>query len=125
MNFNWEEYADLARKLRLEKDEASLRSAVSRVYYSALNQARVTLQQRGINIDVYGANSHDKIWREYLTRGKTSKAIWRNGKELHENRIKADYHDEIPDLQALVTASFNVAERVFTYLSQIRNYPNF
>jgi uncharacterized protein (UPF0332 family) len=121
MSFNWEEYYNLAKELKGRSDEASLRTAISRIYYSAYHQARVHLQQRGIVVDTSGAYSHDRIWREYLGQGVTSGAVCRYGKDLHTKRIKADYDDEIGNLKELVDDSFAIAQKVFNYLSKIKN----
>lgn len=40
MNFDWEEYFNLAKELAGTTEEAKLRSAVSRAYYSAFCLAR-------------------------------------------------------------------------------------
>jgi uncharacterized protein (UPF0332 family) len=125
MTFNWEDYHRLADDLKGRGDDAALRTAISRVYYSAYNQARIHLQQRGIALDVSGASSHERIWREYLGKSKAAGSVCRYGKDLHTKRVKADYHDEIENLKALVDDSFETAQKFFNYLAEVKAYTNF
>ena len=48
MPFDWTEYARLAEELGTRADEASLRTAISRAYYSVYHQARDYLLGEGI-----------------------------------------------------------------------------
>ena len=48
MPFDWTEYARLAEELGTRPDEASLRTAISRAYYSVYHQARDYLLAEGI-----------------------------------------------------------------------------
>ncbi len=45
--------------------------------------------------------------------------IGKKGKELHENRIKADYEDEIKKLNDLVEDSFLVADEILAILKKV------
>src|SRR5438552_14010258 len=48
MAFDWNDYARLAEELPTRKDEASLRTAISRFYYSVYHQARDYLLDKGV-----------------------------------------------------------------------------
>jgi len=50
MPFDWNTYKDLAEELRLRNDEASKRSAISRLYYSVYWKARNLLEKENPNL---------------------------------------------------------------------------
>lgn len=67
---------------------------------------------------------HSFVWRHYKGRGGTCRAIGENGNRLHENRIEADYKNEVDELDSLVEESFIFAEKILVWLNQIRNPTN-
>ena len=46
------------------------------------------------------------------------------GKSLHHNRIKADYEEEVENLDKLVAESFRTAEAILYYLEQVKDASN-
>ncbi|HUY36823.1 MAG TPA: HEPN domain-containing protein [Pirellulales bacterium] len=71
--------------------EASFRSAVSRAYYGAFHVARRLLRDLGFDIPA-GSNSHSLV-RVLLLESGHAQAVeaGRFLKDLHADRIKADY----------------------------------
>ena len=124
MSFDWNTYKDLAEKLRQNEDEASKRSAISRLYYSVFHQAKIFL------IDIenfnYSENKepHAQVWNEFINKGKTYKSIGENGKRLRNLRNDADYKDEIGRLDDVLETSFRTAKNVLTYLQQVQKNAN-
>ena len=120
MSFDWNGYYLLAVGLRNSADESSLRSAISRVYYSVYCQARNFLIDRGQIANRYD-NSHKHLWNHYRNGGRTSKSIGFNDGRLHENRKAADYENDVQKLNELVDESFQYADKILLYLNQMRN----
>jgi uncharacterized protein (UPF0332 family) len=92
MAFDWNRYYKLAEELRQKDEEAHLRSAISRVYYSVYCQARDFLKQEGILIPEVDA--HKYVWNKYRSQGKTGRALGNVGDRLHEMRKQADYNSD-------------------------------
>lgn len=124
MPFDWDNYYDLAESLRTSQEEACLRSAISRVYYSVYCQARNYMIAEWDEVIRDTDSVHSKVWRFYQSKGGTCAAIGRTGTKLLANRVDADYHDEIERLGDLVIESFRYADNVLTYLDQIQRPPS-
>lgn len=124
MPFDWNSYKNLAEDLRAKSDEASKRSAISRIYYSVFHQAKRYL----IEVEKYeyseNKESHAQVWNEFIGKGKTFKAIGENGKRLRNTRNDADYKDDILKLDDVVETSFRTANNVLTYLQQVKKNVN-
>ncbi len=117
--FDWNEFKKLAEKLKDENDEASQRTAISRLYYAIYWKARIQIVSKGYRYDRY-KSSHKQIWNEYLSKSDLdNQDIGKKGKELHEKRIKADYEDEIRKLDDLVEDSFLVADEILAVLKKV------
>ncbi len=119
MPFNWDDYKDLADELRLRDDEASKRSAISRLYYSVYWRARNLLEKENPDLYVPLDNSHATIWRKFLDKGITRKAVYRDGQRLKEYRQMADYEPEIERLEDTVEASFTLAKNIIKILDSL------
>lgn len=120
MSFDWNEYAKLAEELRERNSEASLRSAVSRIYYSIYHNARDYLLDQGVPLST-SDSSHKIVWNEYKGMGgRSCRAVGMNGDRLWDNRKKADYENEVKDIKQLVNESFLIATHILTYLEQCK-----
>lgn len=121
MPFDWSTYKNLAEDLRTNGDEASKRSAISRVYYAVFHHAKHYL----IDVENYNYSEnkepHAQVWNEFISKGKTFRAIGENGRRLRNTRNDADYRDEIVKLDDVVETSFRTANNVLTYLQQVQN----
>ena len=122
MIFDWNDFKILADKLRENEDEASQRTAISRIYYAVYWKARNVLEEDGFIFRQYDS-SHRQIWEEYKNKGITFRAISISGSALHQNRVQADYFAEIKDLKNLQIESVKLADNVFKYLQQIEKKP--
>lgn len=118
MSFDWDEYRKLAEELRLKNDEASQRTAISRIYYAIYWRARTFLEKEGFIFRQYDS-SHRQIWDEFKDRGRTFSGIGNSGDRLRRNRVEADYFSEIPNITALLERSFELAKNADFYLQQI------
>lgn len=119
MIFDWNDFRKIAEDLR-SGNEAAKRTAISRIYYAVYHQVRLHLENDGFLFRQF-ESSHRQIWNEYKDRGRTFAAIGHAGDRLRTNRVKADYINEIENIDALVERSFELAENAYSYLKQIEN----
>ena len=127
MKFDWSEYFYLAKELAETSEEAELRSAVSRAYYSAFCLARNYL--RDIQLDprlswhkTYDINAHQYVAEEFIYHQSKSQIMIEIGKDLTRLRImrnKADYEDTIFYLQKEARNALVLAENIISALSNL------
>ena len=116
MSFVWSEYLDLAKELlgdasKSPIEEAKLRSAISRAYYAAFNEARnyLEINKPTVYIPKTGA-AHEIVADTFLDDSKPDWiAVGLNLSRLKANRHKADYWDTITGLSNLTTISLRFA----------------
>ncbi len=120
MPFDWKTYKTLAEELRQNKDEASQRSAISRLYYSVYWQARFFLEEHQNYLFSENREPHAQVWHEFIRQGKTFRFIGNKGKELRDKRNKADYSQEISNLENQVETSFIWANQILTELNKFQ-----
>ena len=118
MIFDWDKFRELAEKLRQDETEAAKRTAVSRIYYAVYHRAKTYLENEGFQFRQF-ESSHRQIWDEFKDKGRTFTAIGNTGDRLRANRIKADYIEEIENIDFLVKRSFELAENASAYFQQI------
>jgi uncharacterized protein (UPF0332 family) len=118
MIFDWNDFCRLAEELQQKEDEASKRTAISRLYYALYWRARNFLEDEGF---VYrqSEQSHQQVWQEFKRRGMTHRAVAFSGLELRDKRVEADYFEEIENIEKLTNSSFAIAEKMTVYLQQI------
>jgi uncharacterized protein (UPF0332 family) len=119
MPFDWNTYKTLADELRQRNDEASQRSAISRLYYSIYWKARILLEEEDSTFSVPIENSHAVVWRRFRDKGPSRRTIFNNGQRLKEYRQMADYESEIQKLEDTVTAAFTLAENINQTLNSL------
>ncbi len=124
MPFDWNTFKDLAEELRLRDDEASKRSAISRLYYSIFHQAKNFLIDNENYYYSENKEPHAQVWSEFIRKGKTYKSIGENGKRLRNYRNDADYKNEIVRIDEVLETSFRTANNVLTYLQQVQKNAN-
>ena len=119
MLFDWSQYKELAEELRQRNDEASKRTAISRLYYSVYWKARILLEREDPNLEVSPDKSHAFVWKKFEKKGTTRNKIWSDGTRLKEYRQKADYESEIAKLEDVVEISFSIANQIIKNLDAI------
>ncbi|MCY7383006.1 MAG: HEPN domain-containing protein [Microcoleus sp. CAN_BIN18] len=127
MKFDWSQYLNLAQELAASTEEAKLRSAISRAYYSVFCLARNYL--RDIEQDprlsrnkTYDINDHQYVAEEFIyNRSKSQKIteIGRNLTRLRKIRNQADYEDTIFQLQKEVVRSLSLAQHIISALREL------
>jgi uncharacterized protein (UPF0332 family) len=124
MPFDWANYAALANSLRAQPDEASRRTAISRLYYSTFHQARLYLESESVAFSQMGPSTHRQVWDEFMRRGRSHRPIGVQGLRLQANRVSADYDDQVANLNELVEESFEVSAKIDAYLKRIQAAKN-
>ncbi len=127
MKFDWSEYFYLAKELAETSEEAELRSAVSRAYYSAFCLARNYL--RDIQLDsrlswhkTYDINAHQYVAEKFIynqSKSQTMIEIGQNLNRLRKMRNKADYEDTIFYLKKEARTALMLAQNIMSALSKL------
>jgi len=124
MNFDWSEYLELAQIMMEKADEFSdqesvYRSVVSRAYYAVFCMTRNYVRDVD-NTQFYG-NDHQSL-QNYLKRHshKIRRKIGNQLQDLHQHRIKADYHDNLGELPInKATRAVAQARKIMEGLAQL------
>jgi len=117
--FDWNDFATLAEELSRRDNEASLRTAISRIYYSTYHKAKDYLVEEGVPLST-SDSSHKVVWNGYKNFGRSCRSVGINGDRLFDNRKKADYDKEVEDNKKLLNESFMIAEKILVYLEQCK-----
>src|SRR4028118_849412 len=127
MKFDWSEYFYLAKELAETSEEAELRSAVNRAYYSAFCLARNYLRDiqqypRLWRNKTYDINDHQYVAEEFIHNQSKSQTMIEIGKDLtrlRKMRNKADYEDTMFNLQREARNALVLAENIISALSNL------
>ena len=127
MTFDWSEYFYLAKELAETSEEAELRSAVSRSYYSAFCLARNYL--RDIEQDprlsrnkTYDFNVHEYVAKAFIhhqPKSQTRIEIGNDLNRLRNMRNKADYEDTMFNLKREARTALMLAQNIILALSNL------
>ncbi len=107
-----------------QDSEAAKRSAASRAYYGAFNEARRRLEGNGIAIANHRA--HDLVWRTFRDADRATpetderwQMVGALGGTLRVLRIQADYADVVPGLDREAADAVAVARRILALLDEL------
>lgn len=119
MNFNWDEYLDLARALAKLPNlgvsaEALLRCALSRAYYAAFCHARNYARDRHGLLPRYNGDDHSLVKNHFRTRRAQGVALKLD--KLRKMRNQCDYADAVIDLPKLLPIALVEAQMVIAIL---------
>lgn len=121
--FDWTKYLSLAKDLSASSEEAVLRSAISRAYYAAFNQAKDYCVSQGIYVE-RSTDSHVVVWNAFLSLGRHLRGVQKNGDLLRAKRVLADYNaNPIARLSDVVKQAIHESENVLSYLSSAATPP--
>jgi uncharacterized protein (UPF0332 family) len=101
MSFDWSKYLVVAEHLynNANKEEAFLRSAISRAYYAAFVSARNLLRDKD-GLEIPKADVHNFVITKFLTsRNPMRQKIGSNLFDLRKIRNLADYRDDVTTQQ--------------------------
>ncbi len=132
MRFDWSEYLNLAQELAATNsdssanNEAKLRSAISRAYYSTFCRARNYLRDIEKDPRLFRKNrdfnEHQYVAEEFIyhpTKMKNMVKIGENLSKLRELRNKADYEDTMFNLQNSVKSALMLAQNISSALNEL------
>lgn len=127
MNFNWEEFLNVARDLTanatsqtsLQKREGMRRSAVSRAYYAVFGTALKFLQA---NYPAHPLPAHGEIRQSVIdffafSDDETFREIAKLLRRLRQRRNEADYKTNLTGLEKMAQNAIFDANRVLNALS--------
>jgi uncharacterized protein (UPF0332 family) len=127
MTFNWKDYLTFAENLQAAPntpgpEEAALRSAVSRAYYSAFRAALEYGKKNGYTATRTGED-HNKI-REYFRNIQTNHAknldISTQLNRLHDYRRQADYENTLKTKpENMIVYAISMAKKVFQNIEDL------
>ena len=121
MNFDWQEYVELAEFVISIKgkhsQEASERCAVSRAYYSSFCHLRnYAIQNKGFQptADPNKRGQDHRRLREHISKQCKRNEIARELETLHRNRKRCDYEDQVPHTDVMSKESIECSRRLNT-----------
>jgi uncharacterized protein (UPF0332 family) len=90
-SFDWEDCLKLAWELAARKEEACLRTSLSRAYYYVFNIALIRAERNGF-VSIRNESTHSQLWRLY-NRSPEPECIslGQIALRLKEKRERADY----------------------------------
>ncbi len=115
MSFDWKEYLNLAKELAKSNDEARLRSAISRAYYSVFCKAKSLF---GDKIQLTRKSIDHRLISEYL-KAQDNENLKKLGvylERLRVDRNRADYDDEFPNLTNQAEIDLLMAQKAYKIL---------
>ena len=134
MKFDWSEYFNLVQELaaissdNFASNEAKLRFAVSRAYYSVFCLSRNYLRDvekdpRLSRRNSFDINQHQYVAKEFIFHKSKNPKIIKIGENLsrlRELRNKADYSDTMFSLQKDVKYALKITENIISALSDLK-----
>ena len=123
--FDWSDYLALARELAARKEEACLRSALSRAYYYVYNLALVRAERNGFS-SIQGESTHSQLWRLFsLSPEQECINLGQIALRLKEKREKADYRPVYHRIEAEVDQVLSDAQDFTARLGRLaQRHPN-
>jgi uncharacterized protein (UPF0332 family) len=114
--FDWTGYFTLADELSRRRDEASLRTAISRAYYYVYQLALERAQANGFN-PRSDEGVHKQLWRNFsASPDPDCRKLGDLASRLMEKRVRADYRPTCPrindDISVLVADAQSFAVRL-------------
>jgi uncharacterized protein (UPF0332 family) len=122
MSFSWSHYLLIAQELFAEAantvhEEANLRCSISRAYYAAFHHARHKLSDEwGIPI-VQSANAHAQV--QNFFKQKDEEDIAKNLRRMRAARNRADYDDQIANLERIAKINLYLAKELIETMSKL------
>jgi uncharacterized protein (UPF0332 family) len=120
MNFDWNSYLTLAKRLAADTDDDdALRSAVSRSYYCIFNLAMLKARANQY-ITKDDASSHDQLWSLYGRNvDEYCEQVSLIGARMKRRRVKADYRSFFDNLKEEVEDAIEDAEKCIELLGRM------
>jgi uncharacterized protein (UPF0332 family) len=123
--FDWLEYLKLAQELAVRREEACLRSSLSRAYYYVYNLALARAELNGF-VSAQGESTHTQLWRLF-SRSPEPDCIYLGqiALRLKEKREKADYGPVYRRIEEEVSGVLSEAQDFAARLGRLpQRHPN-
>lgn len=124
MSFDWTHYLHLAQELTGDNaipsdEEAKLRSAISRAYYAVHCAARNLARQKD-NYTKPRFDPHQALIKHFLeSPHRDRKSIGIHLQRLRDNRVKADYENQVRDLVFMSKTSIQFAQAALNIIKNL------
>lgn len=117
-DFDFLKYFDLAKDLQDSEDEASLRSSISRAYYSVFHEAKTKIEQVNPYVNIKkGVEAHGEV-KNYFSRIKPE--LSDKLEKLRQARNQADY-DSLPHISKREASSAIIeTEKILKLLKSVK-----
>ena len=124
-SFDWTGYYTLANELAQRRDEASLRSAISRAYYYVYQLALRRAETNGFQARP-DEGVHKQLWRNFnLSPDPSCRKLGEIANRLMDKRLMADYRSIYPRIGDEVSALLSDAQNFATRLGALdARFPN-
>lgn len=113
--FKWERYYNLAIELNDREEEEYKRAAISRAYYSVYGRTRKHLKDEGFPLSSNNSG-HSTLWNACERLKLIELSI--QGDRLKRKRVKADYDNEISNINNLANRSVVEAKKIHEFLDE-------
>ncbi len=123
--FDWAEYFKLAQELGGRKEEACLRSSLSRAYHYVFNIALIRAERNGF-VSVRNESTHNQLWRLF-SKSPEPECIWLGqiALRLKEKRERADYKAVYPRIEEDVPEVLKDVQEFTSRLTKLHyRHPN-
>lgn len=125
--FNWSDYLNLAENSynfacndsSCTTKEAYYRTSISRAYYSVFCEVRNYVKDK--DKVVFTSGAHLKLQDYLMEQGGKKSTIGNQLKQLHQDRIQADYHDKLNSPNRKAGKALTQARKISTSLSDLKN----
>jgi len=124
-SFDWLEYFTLAEELANRTDEASLRTAISRAYYSIYHLALARAKANNFAA-LPGEGTHAQLWRLFTKSPEPDcMKLGQMAERLKDKRVRADYDPIFVRIQEETPEFLNQARDFAERLQKLDSrYPN-
>ena len=127
MTFNWIDYLNLAENSynfacndsSCTIKEAYYRNSISRAYYSVYCEVRNYVKDRD-KVE-FSSGAHQKLQSYLMEQGGKKSTIGNQLKQLHQDRIQADYYDKLNSPNKKAGKALSQARKISTSLNDLKN----
>jgi len=127
MTFNWIDYLNLAENSynfacndsSCTIKEAYYRNSISRAYYSVFCEVRKYVKDK--DKVKFTSGAHLKLQDYLMGQGGKKSTIGHQLKQLHQDRIQADYHEKLNSPNKKAGKALSQANKISTSLNDLKN----
>lgn len=119
MSFTWHHFLEVARALRAQGDEASLRTATCRAYYAVFGQARIFAEAES-GKKIANDSAHKSVYEYFDNPAIVNRQLFASDlKRLKALRTRADYYLTAFDDVRYTDEAISSAEKLLADLGSL------